>query len=227
MITTLKPQLYAFPALNNLDAVQSQAERGRKQQLEATLREAIANGFIEGVNRGRTEAQREAQQIREQSRGEGYVEGRAEGLAATQAAATALREGFAQFAQERAAVLAEAEAFCVDVALAAVARVVETNSARSEFTERMIRAALVALAPDGATAVFINPADHAVLGNDLDSLPLRDDETLVTGSARVEAGRLVVHSSIDDAFDQIRTAVMEHKAKRTGRQAKPKERNQK
>ncbi len=223
----LTPQPYAFPVLNHLDAVEREADRVREQQLEAAVREAIANGFAEGVSRGRTEAEREGQQAREQSRREGREAGRVEGLAAMQSAATALREALAQFAQERAAVMAEAEAFCVDVALAAVARLVATNNVRAEFTARMIRTALVALAPEAATAVFLNPADREVLGRDFEELPLHDDETLATGSARVEAGRLVVYGSIDDAFDQIRTAAIELKAKRTGRQPKPKENHRK
>jgi hypothetical protein len=43
---------------------------------------------------------------------------------------------------------------------------------------------------------------------------VRDDGNLATGSARVEAGRLLVQSSIDEAFEQIRGAVLEVKANR-------------
>jgi hypothetical protein len=48
----------------------------------------------------------------------------------------------------------------------------------------------------------------------MNGLPLQDDENLASGSARVEAGRLLVQSSIDEAFERIRTAILELKAKR-------------
>jgi hypothetical protein len=53
----------------------------------------------------------------------------------------------------------------------------------------------------------------------MQELPLRDDDSLASGSARVEAGRLLVQSSIEEAFEQIRTAVLELKANRQAAEA--------
>ena len=47
-----------------------------------------------------------------------------------------------------------------------------------------------------------------------EELPLRDDENLSNGDARVEAGRLLVQGSIDEAFEQIRNAILELKVNR-------------
>jgi flagellar biosynthesis/type III secretory pathway protein FliH len=140
--------------------------------------------------------------------------GHADGLAETQQAASALRDALARFEIECAQVLTEAEGFCVDVALAIVAHLAESDDIRAEFVLRSVKSALKALAPENPTAIFVHPDDHKHLGHALDDLPVRDDDTIAPGSARVEAGRLLVQSSIEEAFEQIRAAVLELKAKR-------------
>ena len=111
-------------------------------------------------------------------------------------------------------IVAEAEAFCVDVALAIVARLVATNSARTEFVVSSVQSALKTLAPENPTAVYLHPTVRKRVARAMNGLPLNDDENLASGSARVEAGRLLVQSSIDEAFERIRSAILELKAKR-------------
>ena len=48
----------------------------------------------------------------------------------------------------------------------------------------------------------------------MSELPLKEDATLAPGTSRVEAGRLLVESSLDEAFAQVRAAVIEIKTKR-------------
>ena len=70
------------------------------------------------------------------------------------------------------------------------------------------------LAPEAPTAVFVNPADLKCIGSAVSDLPLHEDATLASGTSRVEAGRLLVESALDEAFNQLRTAVLETRGKR-------------
>ncbi len=205
---------YAFPLMTKLDESMRAGDRTRAAQLEAALNDAIAKGISEGIAQGRLEAQIEAQQLLQQARHEGLERGHADGLDEMGQAAGALREALAQLELQRAQIVSEAEAFCVDLALAIVARLVEADSVRTEFVLRSVQCALKALAPENPTAVFLNPSVRKHLDRATEELPVRDDESLATGSARVEAGRLLVHSSIDEAFEQIRCAILEFKANR-------------
>lgn len=207
-------QPYAFPTMRKMDDSRSPAERARETQLETAFNEAIANGIAEGIARGRIEARVEAQQLLEDSQREGLERGHAEGLAEMLQAASALREALKEFETQRAHIVSEAEAFCVDLALAIVERLVEADSVRSEFVLRSVASALKALAPENPTAVFVSPLDRRHLDRAMQELIVRDDGNLAPGSARVEAGRLLVQSSIDEAFEQIRSAVLELKANR-------------
>ncbi len=93
----------------------------------------------------------------EQSHREGLELGHAEGLAEMREAAAALREALAQFDLQRHQIVAEAEGFCVDIALAIVARLVATDSARTEFVVSSVKSALKTLAPENPTAVYLHP----------------------------------------------------------------------
>ena len=73
---------------------------------------------------------------------------------------------------------------------------------------------LKALAPAAPSAVFLNPDDLKCVGKTMSELPLKEDATLAPGTSRVEAGRLLVESSLDEAFAQVRAAVIEIKTKR-------------
>jgi flagellar biosynthesis/type III secretory pathway protein FliH len=213
-LRTTPAQPYAFPLMSKLDESLLAAERAREAQLEAARNDAIAKGVAQGIAQGRLEAQIEARQLLQQSRQEGLDRGYADGLDEMRQAASALRAGLVEFEGQRAQIISEAGAFCVDLALAIVARLVETDSVRNEFVLRSVKSALRALAPENPTAVFVNPKVHQHLARAMEDLPLRDDENIATGNARVEAGRLLVQSSIADAFELIRSAVLESKANR-------------
>ncbi len=212
-VTTAKS--FAFPARSNLDAFEREASQACNAELEAALADAIARGYAEGLARGRQEAKAEARELLESSYREGSERGHAAGLAEMNTAAEALRAALVAFDIERAKVIAEAEAFCVNLALAIVGRMVEADKVRSEFVRRSTQAALKVLAPEAPTAVFLNPADLKSAGKTMSGLPLQEDETLASGTSRVEAGRLLVESSIEEAFAQVRCAVLEIKSKRT------------
>jgi flagellar biosynthesis/type III secretory pathway protein FliH len=205
---------YAFPLLRKFDDAKRDAERARMAQLAAAFDDATARGFSEGIARGRREAEVEAQQLLEQSHREGLQRGYADGLDEMHRAAAALRDAHDKLEIERAQMLAEAEGFCVEVALAIAGRLAETDSVRTEFVVRSVKAALEALAPEPSTAIFLHPDVRTRVERALKDLPLREDENLAHGSVRVEAGRLLVQSSIEKAFAQIRDAVLELKANR-------------
>jgi len=212
-LRTTQAEPYAFPMMSQLDESHA-ADRAREAQLQAAFSEAIAKGAAEGIAQGRLEAQVQAQELLELSRCEGLERGHAEGLAEMREAAEALRDALAQFETQRAQIVSEAEAFCVDLALAIVARLVEADSVRSEFVLRSVKSGLKALAPENPSEVFLHPRDRKHLARAMKELPVQDDERLATGSARVEAGRLVVQSSIDEGFGLISSAVLELKANR-------------
>ena len=205
---------YAFPLLRNVDDAKRDAERARLAQLEAAFDDATTRGFSEGVARGRHEAEVAAQQLLEQSHREGLQSGHAEGLEQMNRAATALRDAYDKLQFECARMRAEAEGFCVEIALAIVQHLAETDSVRTEFVVRSVKAAVEALAPEPPKAIFLHPDVRDRVEHALTDLPLRDDDNLADGSARVEAGRLLVQSSIEEAFAQIRDAVLELKANR-------------
>ena len=205
---------YAFPMLRKLDDAQVAAQRAREAQIEAAYNDAIARGVSEGISRGRHEAQIEAQELLEQSHREGFERGHAAGLAEMHQVTAALRDALRDFELQRAQIVAEAEEFCVEVALAIVARLAETNDLRTEFVVRSVRSALSALAPSTPTAIFVHPGIQPDVARPLEDLPVRYDDALSPGGSRVEAGRLVVQSSIEEAFEQIRSAVLDLKASR-------------
>ena len=95
-----------------------------------------------------------------------------------------------------------------------VARLVEGDDTRADFIRRSTREAIKALAPETPSAVFLAPTDFKCIGDTMNDLPLREDTNLAPGPARVDAGRLLVESSLDEAFAQIRSAVLESRAKR-------------
>jgi len=206
---------FAFPARNKLDAFERQAGQARNAELQAALADAIARGYAEGLARGREEAQAEARELLERSSREGLDRGHAAGLAEMKIAADALRSALDAFNLECANVAAEAEAFCADLALAIAGRMIDSDKARAEFARRSTQAALKALAPAAPSAVFLNPADLKIAGKAMNDLPLQEDATLAPGTSRVEAGRLLVESSLDEAFAQVRSIVSEVKTKRT------------
>ena len=98
--------------------------------------------------------------------------------------------------------------------MAVVARLVEASAVRAEFVARAVAAALRVLAPEPPSAIFLNPADRKLAQDAFAGLPLKDDETLASGHARVEAGRLLVEAGIEPAFEQIKAALLEVETRR-------------
>jgi flagellar biosynthesis/type III secretory pathway protein FliH len=205
---------YAFPLLRNFDDAKRDAERARLAQLEAAFDDATTRGFSEGVARGQREAEAAARQLLEESHREGLQSGHAEGLEQMERAAAALRDAYDKLQIECARMRADAEGFCVEVALAIAQHFAEADSVRTEFIVRSVKAAVEAIAPEPPKAIFLHPDVRVRVEHALKDLPLRDDENLAHGSARVEAGRLLVQSSIEEAFAQIRDSVLELKANR-------------
>ena len=215
-------QTFEFPALGEFNRFgQRVAPEAVEDPCEQNAyREAIARGYAEGLAQGRAEAESVTEIAAATARQQGIELGRAEGLAEMQQLAAALGEAFAGFEAEHAALVREAEALCVDLALAIVARLVETNAVRAEFVSRTARASLKVLAPEAPAVIFVNPSDRKLSGKALERLTVRDDDTLVSGSVRVEAGRLLVEGGIDLAFEQIRSAVVEVKNRRAALEVK-------
>jgi flagellar biosynthesis/type III secretory pathway protein FliH len=213
-LRTNSAELYAFPRMRKLDELRRGADLAREAQLEAVFNDAIAKGVADGIARGRVEAQAEAMALLERTHREGLEHGRAEGLAEMREAAIALNDALAQFQIQRDRIVAEVEAFCVDLSLAIVGRLVEADSVRTDFVVGAVQSALKTLAPENPTAIYLHPEVRKRVARTMRDLPLRDDENLGAGNARVEAGRLLVHGSIDEAFERIRSAMLELKANR-------------
>jgi flagellar biosynthesis/type III secretory pathway protein FliH len=214
-MNTANAKSFAFPARHRLNALEREAEQARNADLERALADAIARGYAEGLARGCEAAKAEARELLENSYREGLERGQGSGLADVNAAAGALTAALEAVNFERANLVAEAEAFCVDLALAVVARIIEPDKARVDFARRATQAALKALAPEAPTAVFLSPADFKLAHKAMSGLPLQEDANLAPGTSRVEAGRLLVESSIAEAFATVRSAVIEIKTKRT------------
>lgn len=208
---------YTFPTLMGLSRFSGRdAEQMPVVQDNAAIKEAIARGYADGFAQGRAEAEAAAKVTIGAVREAAVAEGRAEGFAQMRQAAAALTNALAGFEDERAGLARECESFCVDISLAAVARLMETSAARAEFVTRAIAAALKVLAPAPPSAIFLNPADRALVQDAFAGLALKDDETLAPGQARVEAGRLLVEAGIEQAFEQIKSAVLEVRTRRNG-----------
>ena len=212
---TMGATTFSFPARSKLEEFEHPANRAHRAEVEAAFADAIARGHAEGLARGREEAQAEARAMLEDSHREGLARGHAAGLTEMSAAADALRNALDDFNASRATVVAEAEAFCVDLALSIVARMVEADQVRTEFVQRAIQNGIKALMPEAPTAIFLSPADLKCVRSTLKDFPLHEDESLAPGSSRVEAGRLLIESSVNEAFAQLRSAVLEMKTKRT------------
>lgn len=207
---------FSFPALDQMRNFATGAKAGAACLAEETrVNEAIQHGYADGYKEGAAAAEGAMLKAARDAHSEGLARGQAEGLAEVRRVAEALSQAIDDLNDERAALGAEAEQFCVELALAIAARLVETDKGRAEFVVRAAKAALKVLAPEPATAIFINPADRALAGNDLKGLPLKDNPTLAPGYVRVEAGRLLVESGIDKAFEEIKSTVIDVKTRRT------------
>jgi flagellar biosynthesis/type III secretory pathway protein FliH len=209
-------QTFRFPTMSEFNpALISNGARRRSRADEEAVADAIARGYAEGLSRGEHEGNAIATQVREEARREGRAAGHAEGQAGMLATAAALGAALADFNEQRGTLTRECEQFCVDIALAVVARIVDESPVRAEFVTREIAKALKLLAPEAPTAIYLNPDDHKLTKGAFDGLPLKEDPTLESGNTRVEAGRLLVEAGIKPALEQIKSAVLEVKKQRT------------
>ena len=213
-------QSYRFPTLSEFDpAILSLGVRSRSRADEAAVTDAIARGYAEGRARGETEAAAASSSARDDGFREGLAAGHEEGRGEMLRSAEALGAALAEFNEQRATLSRECEQFCVDLALAIVARIVDESPIRAEFVTREVSKALKLLAPDPATEIHLNPDDYKLAKDAFAGLPLKDDPTLTSGHVRVEAGRLLVEAGIEPAFEQIKSAVLEVKKQRTQQRA--------
>jgi flagellar biosynthesis/type III secretory pathway protein FliH len=209
-------QAYRFPNLSELEpAIASFGARRRSRTDEAAIANAISRGYEEGRSRGETEANAVIAAARDEAFRKGLTAGQEEGRAAVLNTAQALGAALAEFNEQRTTLSRECEQFCVDIALAIVARIVDESPVRAEFVTREVTKALKVLTPEQPTAIYLNPDDHKLAKDAFADLPLHEDGNLVSGHARIEAGRLLVEAGIEPAFEQIKSAVLEMKKQRT------------
>lgn len=209
-------QTYRFPTMTEFSpSVHGSGARRRSRSDEQAIAEAIARGFAEGRADGESVGAASAATVREDARREGLAAGHEEGRAGIVLTAEALGAALAEFKEQRATLTRECEQFCVDLALAIVSRIAETSPVRAEFVTREVAKALKVLAPEAATAIYLNPDDHKLAKDAFEGLPLKEDPRIPSGHSRVEAGRLLVESGIEPALEQIKSAVLEVKKQRT------------
>jgi flagellar biosynthesis/type III secretory pathway protein FliH len=208
---------YSFPTPDELRSYR-EPERllERAAELDREKAAAARRGYEEGLAEGRAAAESELSAAREAARKEGFEAGAAEGREQAGRTAAALEQALEEIRLAREGFADEAESFAVALALAIVERMVEIDSVRADFVAAAAANAVRALAPEQPSAIHMNPADRAILQDKVSGLPVRDDPSLAPGHVRVEAGRLLVQSGIDEAFAQIKAAIMETRARRKG-----------
>lgn len=207
------PRTFTFPSRGRIAVLRGIAPEAQAKD-DAAIKEAIARGYAEGLAQARRVAEAEAKSIIDAARNEGFEAGRRQAIAQVEQSAAALREALEAFERERHETVCQAEKFCVDLVLAIISRLVEVDTVRSEFASRLVARGIEALAPEPPRAIYLNPADRALIASSFDALPLKDDPTLQPGHARIEAGRLVVEGGIEEAFQQIRYALIDVEERR-------------
>lgn len=184
------------------------------RDLQQAFDEAAQRGYTAGFAQGRIEAEKATQVTGTEAQREGYAAGHEAGLRAVAPLIDALRESSAQLEARRTALMAEAESFAADLALAIVDRLIATDRARKDFIRRAAQAAIKALAPATPAAIFLNPADAAHAPSLLTDLPTRLDENVPIGGVRVDAGRFVVEGDLRHAFELLEESVRTTKIRR-------------
>jgi flagellar biosynthesis/type III secretory pathway protein FliH len=209
-------KVYSFPSLRQLLSGQGEPNHAGPHVPplpDAKLEEAIRKGYEDGLIQGRIAATAELDAMRQTVREQAVEAGRVEGLAEADDAAAAMTKALALLEAERRQMAQQVETFSVDLALAIVSRLVEVDSVRADFVARQVARALKALAPQRPQVIYVNPADRALLGRRIADVPVQDDEALARGTARVEAGSLFVEGGIEQAFEQLKGAVLEVRAR--------------
>jgi flagellar biosynthesis/type III secretory pathway protein FliH len=220
------PERYIFPNAAQLDAALHAEPSGETIEAhDKALREASQQGYTDGFQEGRAAAELAAKAIFQDAHRQGYAAGCDQGLAQAAEAAAALRQAFEQFREWRAELLNEAEAFCVELVLAIVARLVELNEDSVEFVTRTVRAAIDVFAPELPDAIFVNPANSALVASAFPQIKVCAKASIPPAGVRIEAGRLLVESNIQRAFEKIKSAVLEARDRRFGPNTMSKERS--
>jgi flagellar biosynthesis/type III secretory pathway protein FliH len=211
------PERYAFPKATRLDEqLRAEPDRSNSEAAENAVRQALERGYTDGLSQGRAAAELAAKDIFEDARRQGFCAGRNEGLAQTEEAAAILRQALAQFNEWRADLVNEAETFCVDLVLAGLARLLEVNEVHTDFVKRTVQRAIKVLAPDLPQSILVNPGNFRLVASAFPTLQVRAEHSIPPGGVRIEGGRLLVDGSVQHAFEQIKSAMLETRARRVG-----------
>jgi flagellar biosynthesis/type III secretory pathway protein FliH len=176
--------------------------------------EANARGYADGLARGRADAAAELAATSEQAQREGFDAGIEQGRERAATACGALGQAIEEMDQLRSEFAEKTESFAVDLAIAAASRLAEIDKFRAEFVRRAVADAIKTLAPAVPERIFINPDDLKLIGRDLGRLPIRSDDSIARGAARVEAGALLAYPQIENAIAQVASAILETRARR-------------
>src|SRR5579872_2342785 len=160
------PKRFVFPTAAQLDTALHGEPAGEDiEAQDQALRETIQQGYSEGFQAGQTAAKHAAKAIFQDAQRQGFAAGSEQGLAQAAQAAAALHQAFEQFRDWRAELANEAEAFCVELVLAVLARLIELNENSVDFVTRTVHAAIGVLAPELPQALFVNPAISALVAS--------------------------------------------------------------
>jgi flagellar biosynthesis/type III secretory pathway protein FliH len=219
------PERYAFPnAAQFTAALHVEPNKGKIEADDKALRETMQQAYTDGFEHGRAAADLAAKAIFRDAHQQGFAAGCDQGLVQVTEAAAALRQAFEQFREWRAELLNQAETFCVELVLAIVARLLELNEGSAEFVTRTVHEAISVLAPELPHAIFVNPANSAFVASAFPQFQVHADDSIPPGSVRIEAGRLLVDGDVKQAFEQIKSALLETRIRRIGRKGVGKKR---
>jgi flagellar biosynthesis/type III secretory pathway protein FliH len=222
-----RSQLFAFPDAAQFE-VQARTPANNAEILaqQRAFQEATTRGYAEGFEQGRTQAISASKEMFEEARQQGFAEGRSQGSVEPAQAAASLRQTLELFGEWKAHLHDQAESFCIDLTLAVVERLVGLSDARADFINRTIRAAIVALDPETPQRICVHSTSVGFVASVFPDLPVRPDDSVPPGGARIEGGRLLVDSNIQEAFEQIKHAVLETRSGRTSRKSLKKSNSQ-
>jgi flagellar biosynthesis/type III secretory pathway protein FliH len=205
------PRNYIFPVRAEVDPLAAAAAPSASDLL---IQDAIARGYQDGRVEGREAARAALETSAEAARQRAAEEGREAGLAELKSVADTLRAAIEEATRAREASIEDAEAFAVELALGAVARIAAVDEVRRDFIKRTIAAGLSTLSPQPPIEILLNPADAVWAKRALSELPVRPDENISPGAVRIDAGRILVETGIDEALETIRNAVFATRARR-------------
>jgi flagellar biosynthesis/type III secretory pathway protein FliH len=204
------PQRYAFPSAAQFDAARREKpDKANNEAQDKALRDAIQQGYGDGFEEGRIAAEGAAKVVLEDARRQGFAAGRDQGLAAVSEAAAILRQALEQFNDWRAELLNQAEAFCVELALAVAQRLLELDDSGAEFVTRTVQSAIGLLAPEPTQAIFVNPANLVLVAAAFPQLQVCAEDSVPPGGVRIETGRLLIESDLRQAFEKIKCSLLE------------------